>query len=47
MEELFQELLQQENVREREDLAMYEKFWPSWMAKRLGEAYQKSERSNS
>ena len=37
----------QENVREREDLAMYEKFWPSWMAKRLGEAYQKSERSNS
>lgn len=36
----------QGNVRSREDLAMYEKFWPSWMAKFLQEIYMASEKSN-
>ncbi len=36
----------QGNVRSREDLAMYEKFWPSWMARILQEIYMASEKSN-
>lgn len=36
----------QEDLRSREDLAMYEKFWPSWMARLLQGAYMASEKSN-
>lgn len=36
----------QDQARRREDQAMYEKFWPSWMVKWLLRAYAASEKSN-
>ena len=36
-----------ETGRYDEDLEMYRKFWPDFIAKRLCKAYQKSEKSNS
>lgn len=35
-----------ENVRTQEDFAMYRRFWPDWIARRLCALYQKSEKSN-
>lgn len=36
-----------DQARRREDQAMYEKFWPSWMVKLLLRAYAASEKSNN
>ena len=36
-----------ENGRKAEDLFMYQKFWPKWMAVLLELLYQRSEKSNS
>lgn len=35
-----------DNHRGQEDLEMFQKFWPSWIAKLLAGAYKSSERSN-
>ena len=34
------------NTREQEDLEMYRRFWPGWIAKRLSSAYADSMKSN-
>lgn len=34
------------NTRAQEDLEMYRRFWPGWIAKRLGSAYADSMKSN-
>ena len=34
------------NIRAKEDLEMFSRFWPDWIAKRLSKAYAKSEESN-
>lgn len=36
-----------DNTRTKEDLFMYELFWPHWVAKRLNKVYVKSQESNS
>ncbi len=36
-----------ENKRKEEDLYMYEKFWPKWVARGIEYFYQKSEKSNN
>lgn len=38
--------LLEENGRRAEDLQMYRKFWPEWMARGIEYFYQKSEKSN-
>ncbi len=38
--------LLRENARREEDLFMYRKFWPAWMAELLEKFYQSSERFN-
>lgn len=35
-----------DNARSREDLEMYQKFWPRWIARLLAGVYKNSERSN-
>lgn len=35
-----------ESLRTKEDYAMFCKFWPRWIAKKLAKVYQKSEKSN-
>lgn len=34
------------NMRCKEDLEMYQRFWPEWIAKRLSKLYANSEKSN-
>jgi len=36
----------EENGRRAEDLYMFRKFWPGWVAKMIEKVYQKSEESN-
>ena len=36
----------EENGRRAEDLYMFRKFWPGWIAKMIERVYQKSEESN-
>ena len=35
-----------ENLRTKEDLAMFQKFWPDWIARKINARYSKSEESN-
>lgn len=35
-----------ENIRTQEDLEMFQKFWPKWIAKRLNHVYKNSEKNN-
>ena len=37
----------QDNKRTEEDLVMFKKFWPEWIAKKLAKLYSKSEESNN
>lgn len=35
-----------ENIRTKEDLYMFKKFWPNWIARLLAKIYKQSEKSN-
>ena len=36
-----------ENIRTSEDLEMFKKFWPEWIAKKLNNLYVNSENNNN
>lgn len=36
----------QDNIRTKEDLEMFKKFWPRWIANQINKVYVKSEKSN-
>lgn len=35
-----------ENIRTQEDLEMFQKFWPKWIAKKINNIYKSSEKNN-